>query len=116
MNPNGFHHRFPTENLLFLNKENSNLSQTSFDHSPDAFSNIQTDIGSLKKNLSLMLKEIRIITSKLKENEDYEAEGVVLANPESQKLELILYKMSLLILELLLLMLMVELDIELLIV
>ena len=68
---NGFVGQFPS--LHYLIRENSTYSHSSFDNnSNEIFLNIRSDICSLRKSLSLILKEICSITARVKASEEYE--------------------------------------------
>ena len=64
-------------NQAYLRRENSSLSQSVFDNSNDTYSTKdKNDVLSLRKNLNLILKELRVITNKLKDDEEDEQKSL----------------------------------------
>jgi hypothetical protein len=64
--------------LQYLMRENSEnysreYSQSSYENANEIFLNIRTDVYSLRKSLGHILKEIVFITTRLKENEEFES-------------------------------------------
>ena len=59
-----------TNGLPYLRRENSGLSQSTYDYSGDGGS--KNDISVLKRSLNLILKELRCMTQKLKDDEEEE--------------------------------------------
>ena len=62
-------------NMPYLRKENGSLSQ-SFDYSGDVFVKEKNDVSLLRRNLTNILKEIRVITNKIKDDEDDEKKSL----------------------------------------
>lgn len=62
---------------IYLKRENSNLSQSGAENlNESSFLNNKTDVNLLRKNLGAILKEIRLITQKLKDDEDDESKSL----------------------------------------
>ncbi len=69
---NGYTGPFPT-GLHYLLRENSTYSHSSFDNTNnEVFTNIRTDVCSLRKSLGLILRELCCITARIKDNEECE--------------------------------------------
>lgn len=64
--------QYMTNNQVNLKRDNSNLSG----NGADIFNDNKGDINSVRKNLSSILKEIRLITQKLKDDEEDEAKSL----------------------------------------
>lgn len=64
--------QFMTNNQVSLKRDNSNLSGSGADIFPDN----KADINSVRRNLNSILKEIRLITQKLKDDEEDEAKSL----------------------------------------
>jgi hypothetical protein len=66
-------HVQPNNNNLYYNlkRENSSFSQATFEGSNEILT-IKSDVITLKNSLHLILKELCIVTNKVKENENYE--------------------------------------------
>ena len=64
--------------VTYLKRDNSSLSQSTFDNQTDSFlSNTnKADVTSLKRNLNLILKELRTITNKIKDDEEDEVQAL----------------------------------------
>ena len=70
---NGYTNQFPTS-LHYLLRENSTYSHSSYDNHPnnEVFTNIRTDVCSLRKSLGLILRELCCITARIKDTEECE--------------------------------------------
>ena len=64
-----------TNNQVILKRDNSNLSGSGADNLYETMNNKQ-DINSVRKNLGSILKEIRLITQKLKDDEEDETKSL----------------------------------------
>jgi hypothetical protein len=62
-----------------LKRENSSLSQTTFDNTDVYISSgsSKSDVTSLRRNLNLILKELRTITTKIKDDEEDEEKALM---------------------------------------
>lgn len=74
-NSNSSNSAYLTNNQVILKRDNSNLSGSGADNLYEAMNNKQ-DINSVRKNLSSILKEIRLITQKLKDDEEDETKSL----------------------------------------
>ena len=73
---NNIYSQYPT-NQPYLRRENSGLSQSTYDYSVEgAFSNSKNDISSLRRSLNAILKELRCMTQKLKDDEEEEEQSL----------------------------------------
>jgi hypothetical protein len=70
------HNSFHGNNVSCLKRENSSLSQSTFDNDPYSGNSAKTDVTSLKRNLNLIIKELRVITSKIKDDEEDEEKAL----------------------------------------
>jgi hypothetical protein len=70
------HNNYHSNNVSCLKRENSSLSQTTFDNDPYLSNTTKTDVTSLKRNLNLILKELRVITNKIKDDEEDEEKAL----------------------------------------
>ena len=61
----------------YLRRENSGLSQSTYEYSGDgAFSSNKNEISSLRRSLNAILKELRCMTQKLKDDEEEEEQSL----------------------------------------
>ncbi len=61
----------------YLRRENSGLSQSTYEYSTEgAFTNSKNDISSLRRSLNAILKELRCMTQKLKDDEEEEEQSL----------------------------------------
>ena len=73
---NNIYSQYPN-NQPYLRRENSGLSQSTFDYSVDGvFSSNKNDISSLRRSLNAILKELRSMTQKLKDDEEEEEQSL----------------------------------------